>query len=189
MTGVVLVGGKSSRFGMDKVLCEFKGKPLIGHVVDTIKPLFDAVFLIGHPRAELDAYHIVPDIRPGLGPLGGIATALDALDDEGFFFCAADMPNLNPAFIRFLLAQLSDYDIVMPVWSKGREPLHAVYHRRTLPIVQNLISQDNYRIFSLAEQARTLYIPEETIRRFGTPETLFFNINTPSDLQSSLIRH
>lgn len=189
MTGVVLVGGKSSRFGKDKVLSEFHGKPLIAHLVDIITPLFDEVVLIGHPRPGLEKYHVIPDIRPGLGPLGGIATAMNALDDAEFFFCAVDMPNLNPEFINYLKAQLAQHDIVMPVWSKGREPLHAVYHRRILPKVNALIAQDDYRIFSLVEQTDTLFVPEETIREFGDPQGLFFNINTVDDLQSPYVKH
>jgi molybdopterin-guanine dinucleotide biosynthesis protein A len=189
MTGVVLIGGKSRRFGVDKVLYEFNGNPLIDHVVNSIKPLFREIILIGHMRAGLDAYRVIPDIRPGLGPLGGIATALKATDDDSFFFCAADMPNLNRTFIRFLIEQLPGHDIVMPVWSRGREPLHAVYHRRILPLIDALLAQNDYRIFSLVKKTDTLFVQEETIRGFGAPESLFFNINTADDLESSFISH
>lgn len=122
MTGVVLVGGKSRRFGRDKVLSEFKGTPLLDHVVGVLRPLFDEVILVGHRRKGLERHRVFEDIRPGCGPLGGIYTALHATSAEHCFVCAADMPHMNPGFISHMTSLADDHDIILPVWSKGREP-------------------------------------------------------------------
>jgi molybdenum cofactor guanylyltransferase len=182
MTGVVLIGGKSVRFGSDKVISQFKGKPLISHVVETIEPLFDEVILIGHKRKYLDGYRVVEDIRPGCGPLGGIYTALLATNAEYCFVCATDMPNLNAGLITHMISQAADHDIIMPMWSKGREPLHAIYRRSIIPTIASLLDHNILRIFSLIELSNTLFIPEETIRLYGDPAVLFSNINTQHDM-------
>jgi molybdenum cofactor guanylyltransferase len=182
MTGVVLIGGKSERYGSDKVLSHFKGKPLVEHVVDTIQPLFDEVILIGHKRIGLEDFRVAEDIRPGCGPLGGIYTALMATDAEYCFVCATDMPNLNADFISHMISQANGHDIVMPMWSKGREPLHAIYRRSVIPFAASLLDQNILRIFSLIELLDTLFIPEETIRMYGDPAVLFSNINTLQDM-------
>ena len=182
MTGIVLIGGKSKRFGRDKVLITMGHKTLIKHVVDLINPLFDEIILVGHRRKGLEKYRVVEDIRPGCGPLCGIYTALNVTKGDSCFVFAADMPNLNRDFITFMISQLDGHDVVMPIWSKGREPLHAIYHKRILPATTSLIEQNDFRIFSLVDKVDTLFIPEDVIRSFGDPLKMFSNINTPYDL-------
>jgi len=182
MTGAVLIGGKSRRFGSDKVLTGFMGKPLIEHVVETIRPLFDEIILIGHKRKGLEEYKVFEDIRPGCGPLGGIYTALKSARTEYCFICAADMVRLNREFISHMINLTDGHDIVMPLWSKGREPLHAIYRNTVLPHAATLLEQEDFKVYSLIQKMDTLIIPEESIMAYGNPEVLFSNINTVGDL-------
>lgn len=182
MTGIVLIGGKSSRFGRDKVTASVREKALVEHVTDVISPLFDEVILIGHKRESLKRFKLVEDIRPGCGPLGGIFTALSSSASPQCFVFAADMPNLDEKLIQYMISVADDHDVVMPMWSKGREPLHAIYHRRLLPVAASLLEKGFFRIFDLLKEADTLIIPEETIRRYTDPQTTFANINTINDL-------
>jgi molybdopterin-guanine dinucleotide biosynthesis protein A len=181
MTGIVLIGGTSRRFGSDKVVSPFRGKHLVEHVVDLIAPLFEDVILIGTKRPELNTFHIEEDALPGRGPLGGIYTALSVASTDQFFVFASDMPNLNRDFISYMISAADDHDITIPLWRNGREPLHAVYHRRILPAMKDLLDKGRFRIFDLLAIVDTLVIPEETIRSFQDPETIFFNINTVQD--------
>lgn len=182
MTGVVLIGGRSRRFGRDKVLSEFRGIPLVDHAVEVLAPLFDEVILVGHRRSGLEQYRVVEDIRPGCGPLGGIYTALSSTSAEFCFVCAADMPNMNPDFIAHMISMADDHDVIMPAWSKGREPLHAIYRRTVIPHARSLLEQETFKIFSLIQKVDTLFIAEETIRCYGDPEVMFSNINTMHDM-------
>jgi molybdopterin-guanine dinucleotide biosynthesis protein A len=181
MTGIVLIGGRSRRFGSDKVVAPFKGKSLVEHVVDLITPLFDDVILIGNRRPGLEAFHVAEDIFPGCGPLGGIYTALTVAGTSQCFVFAADMPNLDKGFIRYMISMAGEHDVVIPLWSKGREPLHAIYHKRIIPVVKDLLDRKSFRIFDLLKSVDTFPIPEEDIRKFREPESIFSNINTPLD--------
>jgi len=183
MTGIVLIGGRSRRFGTDKVVAPVGDKLLIEHVIEVIGPLFEKVLLIGHKRDDLRGFPIIEDLRPGCGPLGGIYTALSTVETRHIFVFAADMPNLNEGFISHMLSVSNDHDIVIPVWSQGREPLHAIYHRRILPVVKTLLDEDLFKIFNLLNKVDTFTIPEKEIRRFGMPEKMFANINTLHDIK------
>ena len=184
MTGIVLIGGKSTRFGRDKVVASVGNKLLIERVIEVIDPLFEKVMLIGHKREDLNTFTIVEDLRPGCGPLGGIYTALSATGTPQSFVFAADMPNLNERFISYMISCAEDHDVIIPVWAKGREPLHAIYHKRILPVVKTLLDADMFKIYNLLNQVDTLMISEDTIRQFGRPEAMFANINTLHDIEN-----
>ncbi|HHO75655.1 MAG TPA: molybdenum cofactor guanylyltransferase [Deltaproteobacteria bacterium] len=183
MTGIVLIGGRSTRFGRDKVVAPVGDKLLIEHVIEVIEPLFEDILLIGHKRDDLRGFNIIEDLRPGCGPLGGIYTALSTVKTRQIFVFAADMPNLNEQFISHMISISDDHDIVIPVWSQGREPLHAIYHKRILPVVKALLDEDLFKIFNLLNRVDTSTITEEVIREFGLPEKMFANINTLHDIK------
>jgi len=188
MTGIVLIGGKSQRFGSDKVVSPVGEKLLVEHVIDVIAPLFDEILLVGHPREPLLGHKIVEDLIPGSGPIGGIFTALTHARSPQCFVFAADMPNLNQAFISHMITLVEEYDIVVPVWSKGREPLHAIYHHRLTGTIEHLLRRGERKIYPLIKEANTRMLDEETIRTFGRPEEIFSNINTQHDLPGAAPR-
>lgn len=103
--GAVLAGGRSSRFGSDKALALFEGRPLLAHVTDTLVPFVDRVVTVGRDD--------VPDLPShGLGPLGGIAGALIHAQREGFesvLTIGCDMPRLPEGLVADLLKH-------MPTW-------------------------------------------------------------------------
>lgn len=180
------MGGRSSRFGRDKVLSPFRGSTLLGCVLSVLAPLFDEVLLVGRDRPGLGTWRVVEDIVAGRGPLGGIYTALYACTGDSCFVCAADMPRLNAGFISCMVSMAGRHAIVMPVWSRGMEPLHAVYRKDLLPLVKSVLDSGDGRASSLALHADTLLVPEETIRRYGEPSVMFANINTPDDLVNAV---
>lgn len=181
MTGAVLIGGKSRRFGRDKVVARVRDKPLIEHVIAVIAPLFEELVFIGHKRDDLQNLRIIEDIVPGCGPMGGIYTALSMAQTEACFIFAADMPNLNPDLIRAMIARFAGQDVLIPAWSKGIEPLHAIYNRRILPLLPPQLEKGWLKIERFLEQLSVERLDEEFLRRFGDPAVMFANINTPHD--------
>jgi molybdopterin-guanine dinucleotide biosynthesis protein A len=80
--GVVLAGGKSSRFGSDKALAELDGHTLIARAVDALSGWCEYVVVAGRATAPAPTLPDWP--APGMGPLGGLAAALHLARDEGY---------------------------------------------------------------------------------------------------------
>ncbi|MCD6571491.1 MAG: molybdenum cofactor guanylyltransferase [Deltaproteobacteria bacterium] len=186
MTGIVLIGGKSKRFGKDKIITPIDDKPMIRKVIDVIQDMFDEVILVGHPRDDLNTFKIVEDIIPGCGPLGGIYTALEVAKNKYIFVFGADMPLLDTEFIKHMVSLADKHDIILPIWREGMEPLHAIYNKALIPTIASLIDRKFFKIAQLIglEDVSVLKVTEDQIRTFGEPERIFLNINTITDLKT-----
>ena len=110
--GAVLTGGRSSRFGSDKGVALLGGVPLADHAAAAIAPFVGAVIRVGGPDGIAD----LP--APGLGPLGGIAAALDHAMRLGFdsvLTIGCDMPRLPDGLVEALLRRAPAYCGEAPV--------------------------------------------------------------------------
>jgi len=180
----IIAGGKSGRFGSDKSLFLFDGKPMIAHTYDAIKPVFDEIFIIasgGEKFSFLDA-KIIPDIIPGLGPIGGIYTALESIDAGRIFVFPCDMPFLNTEFIRFMTTIPDLYDIIVPVMSGLYQPLHAIYSKTCSEGIKRKIELEDYRMSGFYEGYNIRAVGEDEIGFYDDPFRMFRNINFREDL-------
>ena len=136
--GYVLVGGRSSRFGADKALLDWHGRPLVLHVAAQVAQAAGSVTLVGAPDRYLAlGLPVIPDPVTGFGPLAGLWAALDHSQADWNLVVACDLPHLHAAFLADLLhrANAEDPDVLLPVDHQGRpEPLCAVYSLRSLPL-------------------------------------------------------
>jgi len=184
ITGVVLAGGKSSRYGKNKALVELDGVRLIERVIGVIGSVFERVILITNTPQEY-AYLQLPmfeDLIKGLGPIGGIYTGLEAISDDAGFFVACDMPFINEALVRHIVAIRGDFDAVVPKIDWKLEALHTLYTKRCLPAVKALIDANKYQIIKVFPEIRIRYVDEDEIRTFDPQLRTFLNINRPQEL-------
>ncbi len=187
ITGIILAGGKSSRYGTNKALVEMNGTRLIERVIRVMEPLFGHLIIITNTPHEY-AYLQLPmveDLIKGLGPLGGIFTGLESISDEAGFFVACDMPFLNGGLIRHMVEKREDFDVIVPKIDWKVEALHAIYAKRCLPAIRALIDAREYQIIKLFPKVRVKYLNEAEIRRFDPELKSFFNINRPEELLSA----
>ena len=181
--GVVLAGGQSSRMGRDKALLPFNGKPLIARAIDILRPHVDELLIIGDPN-KYDGFGplALADDSPGLGPLGGIVTALRYEWNDRLLILACDMPHVNANFIGHLKARSDEgFDAVVAQCDGHLEPLAAVYHRSCRAVFSAQLAAGALKLSDAIERVRTCYsqvCPGEE----GWPDDLFRNINAPSDL-------
>ena len=183
ITGVILAGGKSSRYGSNKALVRIEGIPLIERVATVMQSLFEHVFLITNSPDEYAylGFSMYEDLIKGLGPLGGIYTALTAISNSGGFFVSCDMPFLNPYLIQHMVEIRENYDAVVPKISENIEALHAFYSNRCLPAVKKLIDRREYQIFRFFPKVSVRYVEEAEIRGFDSQLRSFLNINRPEE--------
>lgn len=123
----------------------------------------------------------VRDVVPGCGPLGGLHAALTAARGTALLLVACDMPYLSSGFCAHLLSLASDADVVVPQSERGYHPLCAVYTSACLTPVAARLANRRLTLRELLDDMRTRVVPVEDIRRFGDPDRLLANVNTPAD--------
>lgn len=197
-TGFVLAGGRSSRMGRDKALLDFAGRPLIVHMLSILRDAGLPASIAG-ASADLAAFApIVPDIEPGLGPLGGICSALAAASARYAVFISVDMPFLPPALLGYLLHHVRATSSAITIASVGgnSQTFPAVIDRAALPILQAELAASRHGCFAAFQAAAASLrqpidrIPVELVVQSGhvahpqglPPFRWFSNLNSPHDL-------
>jgi molybdenum cofactor guanylyltransferase len=184
ISGIILAGGRSRRYGRNKALVQLHGTPLVERVIRVLEGLFENVVLITNSPEEY-AYLRLPmeqDIIKGLGPLGGIYTALQTISTKYGFFVACDMPFLNSPLISYIIDQREEYDVVAPKIDWKIEALHSLYRKTCLPEVERLIRNNEYQTIRFFDRVSVRYVEEDEVRRFDPSLRSFLNINRPEDL-------
>jgi molybdopterin-guanine dinucleotide biosynthesis protein A len=99
----ILAGGKSVRMGTDKGLVDFKGKPMIKHLIEIVQPLFSDVIIISNNEAyQKFGLPVLKDRIKDLGPIGGLLTGLKYTNTDWNFFIACDLPFVQTKVINLL---------------------------------------------------------------------------------------
>jgi len=184
VTGVILVGGKSSRMGRDKALLPVDGEPLVDKVLATLMSTLRTVLLVGDRpgRFEGRGVPVLPDIFPG-SSLGGLYTGLFRAKTPYVFVSACDLPFASPRILRHLISVGEGFDAVVPLGGERPEPLFALYHKNCLVPMERLLKNRNYRIRDLFPQVRVRFVPPEEF-----PETddarAFLNVNTIEEYEA-----
>ncbi len=185
ITGIILAGGKSSRFGSNKAFAQFNGMPLIERVTGVLGRIFRNLMIITNSPLEY-SYLKLPlyqDIIKNLGPVGGIYTGLDALDDDWAFFCACDMPFINEGLVRYIAGIKEGFDAVVPKVDWKIEPLHALYSKRCLPAMKELIIIKECQTIKAFKNINVRFVEEAEIKKFDPGIKSFLNVNKPDELE------
>ena len=181
-TAVILAGGQSQRMGQDKAWLDVGGQPLIVHVVERLRNLAAEVIVVrGTPTSPLPKLlaRVVEDRCQGMGPLAGLQAGLDASATPWIFAAACDMPLLNPALIRYLALLRPGYDVIVPYPAGQPEPLHAFYHRRCLPVIEQALASQQRPIWRIYDKLRIRPVLPAELVIFDPDLQSFVNINTP----------
>lgn len=183
-TGVILAGGKSARMGADKAFLQLGREAMIERVAAEIKNVFSEVLVAGG-NAETGrrlGLRVVPDRFSGCGPLGGIHAALNAASYGLALVVACDMPFASRELAVLLMEKAEGYDVAVPRRGIYLEPLFAVYRKTCLPAIEESLMMSCYKIVDFYPRVRVNYVNEEEWRALADPDKVFFNVNTPHDL-------
>lgn len=170
--------------GRDKALMEIGNVPLLLRIARLLQPLVASVAVIGPPERYPDlGLPIFPDDRAGLGPLGGIATALRLSASDWTLVVGCDMPYLNAAWLGYLISRgvASAADAVLPATPRGPEPLCAVYRRSCAPVIAVALASGVRKITQGLAGLAVEEVAEPEWEAFDSDGRLFKNVNTPAD--------
>ncbi len=188
VTGIILAGGKSSRFGSNKALSRIGGDRLIERLCRAVGSVTGRLMLITNTPADYAFLELESrkDLVSRCGPIGGIYTALRTARTPLCLCVACDMPFIRPEFLEYLVERSTGYDVVVPVNEGREEPLCAVYRKTCVPAIEDRIRAKRYKIAGFFDAVRVLRLAPE---KGGFRDAdMFFNINDREDFDEALKR-
>ena len=173
-TGVVLAGGRSQRFGgVDKTRLPLRGRTLLQRAVDALAPVTTACLVIG--GTPVTGATVVPDRYPGAGPLGGLLTALDAIDSSHALILAADLPFISSSMLRDVQRAGADAAAAVMQHPDGRLALCLSVRRDCAPAVHEMWSRGARRMRDL----ENLVPCRKVLADAATAAGALWNVNDP----------
>jgi molybdopterin-guanine dinucleotide biosynthesis protein A len=183
VAAAILAGGEATRLGgANKAALRVGGARIIDRQLALLREVADPVFIVSRDAgrfADLDIA-VVPDLVPGLGPLGGIETALASSPHSRTLIVACDLPFLSRALLRRLV-QPSDADLVIPRSTRGHEPLCATWGAACLGPVRRRIEAGHRKAALLVQDVRVEELTPEFLASCDPHGRLFVNVNTPHE--------
>jgi molybdopterin-guanine dinucleotide biosynthesis protein A len=187
----ILAGGGATRFaGRPKGLERVGGRRILDRLVEACVDAFGHLPLLIANAPDAPAWRpglrVVPDLRPGLGAVGGILTAVMAAPAP-VVVVAWDMPFVTAPLLRLLAGRLDGADAVLPASGsrRGVEPLCAAYGPACGPAIDQALAAGDQRAVGFHAGIRVRVVEVAELRAFGDPARLFFNVNRAEDLQQA----
>ncbi len=180
ITGFVIAGGKSERFGKDKRKLLVSGKTLIDRTIGILEDLFGRhPFVVGDNLGEfrIDPEFVINDARKDSGPLGGIVAALEKCRTKWGLMLAVDLPDITVRDLESLVTAADEsFDFISLSVDEKPEPLIALYHSRTAPFWRDQLDKEELMIAVGLKRLRCKSIfPDGGINSLR-------NINEPDDI-------
>lgn len=160
----VLAGGKSTRMGENKALLQINGKRFLNQICGELGD-FSQVIISAARKGDYEdlGLDVVYDEHQDIGPIEGIYQVLSHAQEEYVFICAADMPFITKELVAYMTEFISsDYDCYCMMDEDHIHPLCAIYSRKMLPVIKELIDKGQYRLMNILHAGRTKYIRLET---------------------------
>jgi molybdenum cofactor guanylyltransferase len=162
VTGILLVGGASERFGSPKALATIRGETLAERAWRILTGTCDEVLAVGKAGDELGLpFDVVDDGEHERAAIFGVIAGLRSAPHDTCFVLPVDCPLVTPALLRELVAMRA-------VPAIG--PLPGVYTRDMLPELEARVDRDELSLRGVNEAV------------ISVDEALLVNVNTPTDL-------
>lgn len=189
VSAIVLAGGRSSRFGRDKLVEPFDGRSLLEHAIEAVRPhAFEVLVVVAPgavPAVPADVI-VVHDPTPFEGPLAGLLVGLGAARGSIVLVTGGDMPELMPDVVAAMVASFEATGCEAVILDHAGRPRPLPMAARRLPAVaavSRLIAAGERRLGALTEALTTTVIEESTWRALDPGGTTMRDIDTPADLK------
>ena len=187
--GVILAGGKSSRFGSNKSLSKLANNKLIEHVINKIDTYFPEILVVSNDRGlqiENQKIKIIKDCIKGyLGPLAGILTAIKYANSfENRYKWIITFPCDTPFFDKLIIEKMIEKTVSPKekiYFVKDRKQRHNIFGLWSTSL-ENVLEEDinnNFRKVDLWADKIGCNFIEKDIQN----KNEFLNINTKEDLE------
>lgn len=204
VSGIVLAGGRSSRFGSPKLQALVDGIPLLDLAVRAVAEVADEVVIVGPATGgvaltDLDSLpsrvrvEVVHDPVEEGGPLIGLRAGLAVVTGDRIVVVGGDMPRLEPAVMRAMLEQLApesspgqSTDAVVLAQAGGGRPLPmGLRTAEARGAVEAAISAGETSLRAALARLTVVELPEDEWRRFDPTGRSLLDVDTPADLDAA----
>lgn len=185
--GVVLAGGKSQRFGEDKCQVKLGDKLLIDYILSEILHEFKEVLLISNNKIKYNYSNkisLVEDTKKGLGPLGGILTAMKWIKENNKSYkwistFPSDTPFFKKQILNNFLEEIKNYEGKL-FFINSNDTRHNIFGLWSIDLLERLekdLDNGERKVEMWANK-----IGVKSINMKFENKDPFFNINTKEDL-------
>ncbi len=190
---MILAGGRSQRFGRDKLRAPLDGVPWLHHVVRAAAAVADEIVLVlshAGPAPDLAGLRLEVPLRPvrdllsQAGPLAGAYTGLSAATGERVLLLAGDAPWVPAPLLRALIdeAQRRIPGVAL-AWDGMTWPMPAVLPReRTRLAAEQLLVDGERRLRSLLDAAGVVPLAEAFWSPLDPEGRWSLDVDVPEDL-------
>ena len=188
--GVVLAGGKSQRFGQDKSQVKLQDKLLIDYILSEIIDEFNETLIVANEKINFMSSNnisITKDFKSGLGPLGGVLTAMKWIKEnnkkyEWISTFPSDTPFFKKKELKFFYENININSSKL-FFIKSDETRHNIFGLWSLDLMDKL-EKDILRGERKVEVwANSIGVSTVNIKYKKVDP--FFNINTKQDLEKA----
>ena len=189
--GVVLAGGKSQRFGQDKSQVKLQDKLLIDYILSEIIDNFNETLIVANEKINFMSSNkitIIKDFRSGLGPLGGVLTAMKWIkENDKKYKWISTFPSDTPFFtskeLKYFYENINIHESKL-FFIKSKETRHNIFGLWSLDLIDQL-EKDLLRGERKVEVwANSIGVSTVNINYKKLDP--FFNINTKQDLKKAV---
>ncbi len=188
--GVVLAGGKSQRFGEDKSQVKLHGKILIDYILSEIIDQFEEILIVTNNEIKFKfskKISITKDLIEGIGPLGGILTAMKWIKKNNKNYkWISTFPSDTPFFTKNELQifyKKIDIQKSKLFFIKNKQTRHNIFGLWSMDLMEKLdndLKKGERKVEVWADTAGVEIINIEYEKKDP-----FFNINTKEDLEKA----
>ena len=189
--GVVLAGGKSQRFGQDKSQVKLNGKILIDYILSEIIDEFKETLIVTNQSISFmrsEKITVIRDFKKGLGPLGGILSAMKWIKDNNKEYnwistFPSDTPFFTKKELRIFYKNLKINESKL-FFIKNEETRHNIFGLWSVDLMDQLeldLLEGKRKVELWANS-----IGVSTINIGYKKSDPFFNINTKEDLEKAV---
>ena len=188
VSAIVLAGGRSRRFGRDKLLEPLSGRSLLEHALAAVAPVAVETIVVAaaeEHRAVPPGVILVHDSSSFEGPLVGLLSGLGRASQPIGIVVGGDMPSLVPSVLGVLIDRLLDprVDAAVLEHNGSGQPLPAAVRVAVaLAVAERLVESGERRLGALYEAMATSIVPESTWREHDPDGRTLRDIDTPADL-------
>lgn len=194
---IVLAGGRSTRFGRDKLGETVDGRPILARAIDAARAVAgEVVVVVAADAIDVaaagpagpgisDGVRTIADRSPDRGPLVAVADAIAELRADRILIVAGDMPWLVPAVLRTLVDELDDPGRAAAILgSAGRpQPLPCAVRRATATVTaRRLVDAGERRFGALIAALEPVVVPVTRWRVLDPEGMSLRDVDTPDDL-------